>query len=351
MEISFSYFWQEAGSNPMMMITVFFTLVLIFANGWTDAPNTIAACVTTKCLNAGAAIWMSVIFNFLGVLLMTQINSSVAATVSSMADFGGEARTAQMALCAALAAVAIYGTAASIFDIPISGSCSLIAGISGAAIAVQHGIGGIRMEEWVKVLSGLALSLLLGFGSGWIVCKVIVKIFHDKSRCKSSRFLKNGQIFGAAAMSFMHGAQDGQKFLGVLFLGIALGNGQNSTEGIGIPIWLMLLCGIAIAAGTAIGGKRMRKSVRMDRGKLEKYQGFAADLGGAFCLLCSSLLGIPVSTTHTKISAVMGVGAVKRTSAIQFTVIRNMMLTWVVTFLGCGLLSFFMTKILIDLFL
>ena len=112
-----------------------------------------------------------------------------------------------------------------------------------------------------------------------------------------------------------------------------------------IPVWLMLLCSTVMGLGTSVGGEKIIKSVGMDMVRLEKYQGFAADLSAAFCLLLSSLFGIPVSTTHTKTSAIMGVGAVKRLSAINYGVVKDMMLTWVFTFPGCGLISFAMAKL------
>lgn len=151
-------------------------------------------------------------------------------------------------------------------------------------------------------------------------------------------------------MSFMHGAQDGQKFIGVLFLGMAFCNGQSSANGVAIPVWLMLLCSVVMALGTSVGGERIIKSVGMDMVRLEKYQGFAADLAGAACLLLSSVFGIPVSTTHTKTTAIMGVGAVKRLSAVNFGVVKDMVLTWVFTFPGCGLISFVMAKVFMAIF-
>ena len=164
------------------------------------------------------------------------------------------------------------------------------------------------------------------------------------------RFFHYGQIGGAAAMSFMHGAQDGQKFIGVLFLGMAFCNGQPSVTGVMIPIWLMILCSTIMGVGTSVGGERIIKSVGQDMVKLEKYQGFSADLSSALCLLVMTVLGIPVSTTHTKTSAIMGVGAVRRLSAINFGVVRDMMLTWVFTFPGCGLISFVMAKLFMVVF-
>ena len=151
-------------------------------------------------------------------------------------------------------------------------------------------------------------------------------------------------------MSFMHGAQDGQKFIGVLFLGMAFCNGQSSVAGVVIPVWLMLLCSATMGIGTSVGGEPIIKSVGMDMVKLEKYQGFSADLASSLCLLLMTALGIPVSTPHTKTSSIMGVGAVRRLSAINFGVVKDMMLTWVFTFPGCGLISFFMAKLFMFLF-
>ena len=345
MDLSLSYFIQEVTSNPVMMVTVALTLGVIFVNGWTDAPNAIATCIGTRSMGVRSAIMTSAVFNFLGVLIMTHINSSVASTISNMVDFGENTQEALIGLCAALFSIVVYSVAAARVGIPTSESHSLIAGLSGAAIAMHNSIDGINMQEWIKVIYGLVLSLALGFLIGWVFCKLLTIICVNMDRRKTNGFFRGAQIFGAAAMSFMHGAQDGQKFIGVLFLGMAFCNGQSSVSGMIIPVWLMILCSVTIGLGTSVGGEKIIKSIGMDMVKLDKYQGFAADLSAAFCLLLSSVFGIPVSTTHTKTSAIMGVGAVKRLSAINFGVVRDMMLTWVFTFPGCGLISFVMAKI------
>ena len=345
MDVSLSYFLQGMAESPVLLITVLLTLGVIFVNGWTDAPNAIATCITTRCLGARQAILLSAAFNFLGVLIMTHINSAVASTISNMVDFGSNTQEAIIALCAALFSIVVYSVGASYFGIPTSESHSLIAGLTGAAIAIHGSLAGVNGAEWVKVIYGLVLSLVLGFASGWVLCKLVTLVCYRMNRRKTDRFFQGAQIFGAAAMSFMHGAQDGQKFIGVLFLGMAFHNGQTSVEGMTIPVWLMLLCSCVMGVGTSVGGEKIIKSVGMDMVKLEKYQGFSADLSAAFCLLLSSVFGIPVSTTHTKTSAIMGVGAVKRLSAINFGVVKDMMLTWVFTFPGCGLISFVMAKI------
>ena len=343
-------FLQQATSSPVLLITVLLTLGVIFVNGWTDAPNAIATCVTTRCMSVRGAILMSAAFNFLGVFIMTQINSSVASTISNMVNFGGNTRDALIALCAALFSIVVYSVGASYFGIPTSESHSLIAGLTGSAIAIQNGVGGVNMNEWAKVLYGLVLSLALGFATGWVVCKAVGLICAKMDRRRTNGFFRWAQIFGAAAMSFMHGAQDGQKFIGVLFLGIVFANGQEGVVGATIPVWLMLLCSVVMAGGTSVGGEKIIKSVGMDMVKLEKYQGFSADLAAAFCLLYSTLFGIPVSTTHTKTTAIMGVGAVRRLSAINLGVVKDMVLTWVFTFPGCGLISFLMAKLFLFLF-
>lgn len=349
MGISLASFLQQVTSNPVLAITVALTLGVIFVNGWTDAPNAIATCVTTRCMRVRSAIIMSAICNFFGVLIMTHINASVASTISNMVDFGGDTTMALIALCAALFSIVVYSVGASIFGIPTSESHSLIAGLTGAAIALG-GAGGVNMDEWIKVIYGLVMSLLFGFAIGWATAKVVTVICAGLDRRRTDTFFKYAQIFGAATMSFMHGAQDGQKFIGVLFLGVAFASGQPDVAGAVIPVWLMVLCSATMGLGTSVGGEKIIKSVGMDMVKLEKYQGFSADLSSSLCLLVMTVLGIPVSTTHTKTSAIMGVGAVRRLSAINFGVVKDMMLTWIFTFPGCGIISYAMAKLFMFLF-
>ena len=350
MDVTFSYFCQQIFSSPALMITAALTLGVIFVNGWTDAPNAIATCITTRCMKPRPAIMMSAVFNFLGVLIMTKINASVASTISNMVDFGSDTSSALIALAAALFSIVVYSTAASYFGIPTSESHSLIAGLTGAAIATDMGLGSVNGEEWIKVIYGLVLSLLLGFIIGFLICRLVFAVCRRFDRIKTNRFFTYAQVAGAAAMSFMHGAQDGQKFIGVLFLSIAFSTGQTSVEGVLIPVWLMILCSIVMGTGTSVGGERIIRSVGMDMVKLENYQGFSADAAASLCLLFSSVFGIPVSTTHTKTSAIMGAGAARKLSAINFSVVREMMLTWIFTFPGCGIISFLMAKLFLAIF-
>lgn len=350
MVVSFSDFLMQISSNPMLLVTTILTLAVILVNGWTDAPNAIATCVSTRSISAKSAILMAAVFNFFGVFIMTMINANVAQTIYNMVDFGGNSKDALVALCAALFAIVTWATAAWWFGIPTSESHALIAGISGAAIALHNGLQGINASEWVKVLYGLLLSTFLGFVMGWIVVRITEMCFRRMVRSKANSFFQNAQVAGGAAMAFMHGAQDGQKFMGVFLLGIFLANGQANVTEFQIPVWMMLLCSAIMGIGTSIGGYKIIKSVGMDMVRLQKYQGFSADMAAATCLFISSMTGIPVSTTHTKTTAIMGVGAAKRLSSVNWGVVNEMVMTWVLTFPGCGLIGFLMAKLFMNIF-
>ena len=350
MEISLASFLQDLAANPALIIITVLTLGVVLVNGWTDAPNAIATCVSTRSLSPRAAILMAAVFNFLGVLVMTAINATVMETIYNMVDFGGDSHEALVALCAALFAIVLWATAASWFGIPTSESHALIAGLSGAAIALHGSFSGINGAEWVKVLYGLVLSSVLGFAMGWGAVKLTGLLFRNKDRRKTMGFFKNAQVFGGAAMAFMHGAQDGQKFMGVFMLGISLANGVSDVGTFVIPVWLMVLCSFVMALGTSIGGMKIIKTVGMDMVKLEKYQGFSADIAAAGCLMISSLTGVPVSTTHTKTTSIMGVGAARRFSSVSWGVVKDMALAWILTFPGCGLIAFLMVKLFVWIF-
>ena len=350
MTISLFEFLNQLISNPPLLITVILTLGVILVNGWTDAPNAIATCVSTRCMRPRNAILMAAFFNLLGVVFMTLFNANVAQTIFNMVDFGGDPNNALIALCASLFAIVIWATAAWYFGIPTSESHALIAGLSGSAIALQKGLGGINGSEWIKVIYGLIFSTIVGFIAGFIVTRIIEAVCKNMDRRKTDSFFNNAQIAGAASMAFMHGAQDGQKFMGVFMLGVFLANGVSNVSNFVIPPWLMILCSAVMALGTSIGGYKIIKSVGMGMVKLEKYQGFAADIAAAGALFVSSLTGIPVSTTHTKTTAIMGVGASKRLSSVNWGTVKEMVLAWVLTFPGCGLIGYLMALLFMHIF-
>ncbi len=343
-------FIRQAAENPMLLIASCLTLGVILVNGWTDAPNAIATCVATRAISAKKAILMAAVFNFLGVFVMTAVNASVAMTIYNIADFGGNAQHSLIALCAAMTAIVLWATAAWFFGIPTSESHALIAGISGAAVAIHGSFSGINGGEWVKVLYGIVLSTVLGFILGFLSAKLTVFLFRNQNRLTAGRFFSGAQIAGGAAMAFMHGAQDGQKFMAIFLLGAAFAGGQSDLTTFTVPLWLMILCSAVMGLGTSIGGTKIIKSVGRDMVRLKPYQGFAADVAATLCLLLSSLTGIPVSTTHTKTTAIMGVGAARSVKNVNWGIVKDLVLTWVCTFPGCGLLGYALAKLFLHLF-
>ncbi|MBQ7545369.1 MAG: inorganic phosphate transporter [Clostridia bacterium] len=329
-------FLRETLHDPPLLATALLILGVVFVNGWTDAPNAIATCVSTRCMPARAAVLMAAGCNLLGVLVMTRVSAGVAQTIYSIADFGGDRGRARIALCAAMTAIVLWAVAAWAFGIPTSESHALVAGVSGAAVALG-GFGALHGAAWGRVLFGLVFSAVLGFASGFALVKAVARLFRNVRLAPAQRFFRAAQIFGGAAMAFMHGAQDGQKFIGIFLLGISLSGGSS---GFAVPLWLMLLCASVMGLGTSIGGYRIIKSVGMDMVRLEKYEGFSADVAGAFCLLVSTVTGLPVSTTHTKTTAIMGVGAARRVHGVRWSVARDMAAAWLLTFPGCGAVGY-----------
>ncbi|MBN1892288.1 MAG: inorganic phosphate transporter [Clostridiales bacterium] len=343
-----------------LVIIVVLMLAVIFVNGWTDAPNAIATAVSTRVITPSAAVKMAVVMNFLGVLIMTVISPKVANTLSKMIVINpGQEGEALTVLAAGMFSIVIWATAAWYFGIPTSESHALIAGVTGAALALG-GFSSVSKEQWMLVLLGLVISSVLGFLSGWLSVKGIEKVFRRVRRRTAGKFFHFGEMAAAAMMAFLHGAQDGQKFIGIFLLGIYYygitepGFAFSVTPGADgtfpVPPWLIVLCSVVMGIGTSVGGYRIIKAVGMDMVKLQKYQGFASDMAASFCLLLSTLTGVPVSTTHTKTTAIMGVGASKRLSAVNWIVARDMVLAWVLTFPGCGLISFLMAKLFLKLF-
>ena len=151
-------------------------------------------------------------------------------------------------------------------------------------------------------------------------------------------------------LAFLHGAQDGQKFMSIGIMGIMLSFGMDTTGVHGFPLWLMILCSLAISAGTFIGGKRIIKSVAMDMVDLEIYQGLSASVTTTFTLFFSSMTGMPVSTSHCSTSAIMGVGAGKGFKNVNWSIARNMLLAWVLTFPACGVIGFVLARVFILVF-
>lgn len=331
-------------ADPILLLIIVLCLGATVVNGATDAPNAIATVVGTRAMRPGPAIIMAAACNFVGLVLITSMNTAIASTIFKMVDFGGDNHAALVALAAAMVAIIVWGVAAWALGIPTSQSHSLIAGITGAAIALQGGLAGVNGAEWMKVIYGLVISTGLGFGSGWLCARLIRLTCAHLNRHRATTFFKWAQIVSGAGVAMLHGAQDGQKFLSLTLLGVMLGV-YGSSEMTAFPLWMILLVSLTMGVGTAVGGRKIIKSVGMNMVKMEQYQGFSACMGACVCIALATFTGIPISTTHTKTTAIMGVGAEKRFRSVKWNLAGSMVLTWLLTFPGCGLLAFAFTHL------
>jgi len=294
---------------------------VVLVNGWTDAPNAIATPVAAGTISFRTAAVLAAGCNLLGVVSAAAVNDAVARTLFSIADFGPWALPA---LTAALAATALWAVFAWRFGIPTSESHALVAGLVGAALGI--GAEALRPEPLIRVGLGLVLSLGLGGALGRLFVRILP--------AGSARRYARGQILGSALTAFLHGAQDGQKFLGTLALILALDAG-----GFALPGWAAPACAVLMGLGTLLGGRRIVDTVGRRMVKLDPRRGFAADLGAACSLAFCTLTGLPVSTTHAKTAAILGAGA-----SPDARVAGAMGAAWLLTFPGCGALAFFLAK-------
>lgn len=315
--------------EPLLPLTLVLILVLAaeFVNGWTDAPNAIATVVSTRVLRPQQAVAMAAVLNLVGVLVT---GTAVAMTIGK-----GIIRPEAIGLpvvAGAVLAVIIWTTLAWRVGLPTSESHELVAGLSGAGLAVA-GPGVLQWSGWQKVLMGLGFSTLLGFGLGVIFMVGLYWLLRRANPLATRKVFGRLQILSSAFMAFSHGSNDGQKFMGVFTLALFL---SGSITEFCVPIWVVLLCGVTMAAGTMFGGWRILKTVGFRLTRLEPVQGFAAETSASCAVLLASFFGIPLSTTHTITTSIMGVGASGRISAVRWGVSRQIVGVWLITFPACA---------------
>jgi len=305
-------------------LTGLLILGVVLVNGWTDAPNAIATAVASEAIGFRPAVGLSALCNFMGVWLTSFTLPAVANTIYFIVDFGSNHTAAVSALSAAMLSIILWAVLAWRFGIPTSESHALIAGITGAAVALQGSFSAISTTAWVKILFGLLFSVLTGFLlGGWAVKPL-------PHRANYRKF----QIGGLILTSFFHGGQDGQKFIGIFLLGLSLAKGNGGEGFSSPPLWLIVLISAVMALGTLMGGRRIIDKVCRDMTTLPPREAFAADLGAGCSLAIATLLGLPVSTTHVKTAAVLGAGMASGLDT-KTNVARHIGLMWLLTFPAC----------------
>lgn len=306
-----------------------------FVNGWTDAPNAIATVVSTRSLTPFQAVVMAAVLNLVGVFSGTAVAQTIGKGIIDpkaidLVTVGG-----------AMVGIILWSSVAARWGIPTSESHALVAGLAGAGMATA-GPGVLVGEGWKKVLIGLVFSTFLGFLGGLLVITAIYWLFRRAVPGKVRGTFRWLQVMSSGFMAFSHGSNDGQKFMGAFTLALVLGNVLPEFV---IPTWVILLCAATMAVGTLTGGWRIIKTMGMRITKLEPYQGFAAETAAATTIMIASRLGIPLSTTHTISTAIVGVGAARGASAVRWGVTVELVSAWILTFPICAIISWLVVKI------
>ncbi len=321
----------------LLIIVLILILWAEFVNGWTDSPNAIATVVSTRVLSPKQAVIMASIFNVAGAFSGTAVASTIGR------DIVNPEMISLHTLAAAMIAIITWSTIAWKYGLPTSESHALVSGLAGSSFATS-GFAGLLWVGWQKVLIGLFFSTFLGFGLAYGIYLAIAWIFNGREISKVRKIFGKLQIFSAAFMAFGHGSNDGQKFMGAFGLALLL---SGVTKEFTVPWQVILVCALVMGIGTMTGGWRIIKTLGFQLTKLEPQHGFAAETAAATAIEIASRTGIPLSTTHTISTSIMGVGSVSRLSAVRWTIAKNIVVAWVLTFPICGLISFVVTKLLL----
>lgn len=318
----------------MDTITLLVTIALILCaeliNGWTDAPNAIATVVATRALTLPAAIVLASSLNAIGALLGTAVATTIGRDLVS-----AESMTL-ISIQTAMIAVILWGIFAWHLGLPISKSHALIAALSGSAYALG-GIEALKWEGWYKVLLGLVFFSAFGGVLGFLFTHLIGILFHNAPAHKANKIFLRLQVLSASLVALSHGANDGQKFMGILTLTLILGGVMQEFV---IHDWVIFLCAGIMALGTAFGGRRIMRTMGFRIAHLHSEGGFAAECAASTSIFVASWLGIPLSTTNTIGMAIAGVGYAKRRTSVRWQTVHYMVSAWLLTFPVCALLAY-----------
>lgn len=366
----------------LVFLVIFVALVFEYINGFHDTANSIATVVATKVLSPGQAVALAALTNLIGALWGTAVAKTIA---SGLVDTGVVAVTPQVLICALLGAV-IWDLITWWWGLPSSSSHALVGGLCGAALAATHNNwssiiwwqGGVHWWQGKGLLPKVVLPMfsspLLGFvlgfammgllfaGTSWLGSRTGALQKLGRPRFLNGFFGKM-QMISASAMGLSHGMNDAQKTMGIIALALVGATSAGTMDGLpgwlsflrieedanqqfAIALWIKVVCALTMAAGTAMGGWRIIRTLGHKLVKLHPVNGVAAETASATVIIAASHFGIPVSTTHNISAAIMGVGAAKRFSAIRWTVVERMVWAWLLTIPVTGILAWLLVRLL-----
>jgi len=329
----------------LLILIVALALGFGIVNGFNDAANAIAASVGSRALSPRKAIILAAFCNMAGAATGTAVAMTIGKGILV------EEAITYLTVIAALLAVIVWGTVATYYGLPVSITHGFVAGLAAAGIALA----GSEAVMWgwssrlSQTLAAVVAAPTLGFIGGFVVMVILLWVFRRSAPTKMRVIFSRLQWLTTAFLAYSHGNNDGQMPIGVITMALVIYTGQT-TLWEHIPWWVIIVSALAISTGTAIGGWRVIRTLGMRVTTLQPVHGFATQASAATVIEVASYFGIPVSTTHCASSAVMGVGATRRLSAVRWGVAGNIVAAWILTFPICGGLGYLFAWLLKPIF-
>ncbi|MCL6458674.1 MAG: inorganic phosphate transporter [Gorillibacterium sp.] len=330
-----------------IVIIVVLALLFDFINGFHDTANAIATSVSTKALKPRFAIFYAAILNFLGAIISESVAKSIGKGIADPMHIDNGIQI----VTAALISMILWNLVTWYIGIPSSSSHTLVGSLAGAVIA-GAGLREIHWSGFGKILTGLLISPIIAFVAGYIILNLIrklLKMFGKTSPGQINKGFRGMQILSAGWQSLSHGMNDAQKAMGIIFFALVSGGYYGINDH--IPIWVKLSAATAMGLGTSIGGWKIIQTVGTKIIKIEPMNGFASDLTSAGILTIGTHFGLPLSTTHVVTSAIIGTGTAIRPRSVNWSTVRTMLFTWVITIPTSMIIAFLLYHLIYTLIL
>ena len=323
-----------------IFIVILLAILFDISNGYNDAANAIATVVSTRVLTPVQAVALAVSMNVLGAFLTTAVAKTIGKGIVDPTAI------TEVVVASALFAGFSWNTIMTFFGLPVSASHALIGGLVGASVS-YGGVHILNTAGMTKIFVALIISPIFGLVIGFIFMMIILKVCGRLPVSTINKYFGKLQILSASFMAFGHGSNDTQKVMGIITLSLVSGGYLSSVE---VPFWVILICALAMGLGTALGGWKVIKTMGVRMLKLEPVHGFAAETSATAIIIGASHLGLPVSTTHVIATAIMGVGATKRLTAVRWGIGKKIVNAWILTLPACALLAWVICTIVLLVF-
>ena len=320
----------------ILVVIIILAVLFDIANGWHDCANAIATVVSTKVLSPAAAVTIAAVANILGAFFTTAVAKTIGKGIVD------PSAVTNNVIVAALLSAIIWNLITILMGLPVSSSHALVGGLIGAA-AAHGGLSILNGGGIMKIFLSLLISPVVGFLIGFAFMKLILVIFGGLAPGVISKHFGRLQIVSSTFMAFGHGSNDAQKAMGIITMALLAAGKIPTLE---VPTWVVLVCALAMGFGTIFGGWKIIKTLGVKMLKLEPIHGFAAETSSAAIILATSHFGLPVSTTHVVSTAILGVGATKRLSAVRWGIAGKIVMAWILTLPFCTLVAWGIVRLL-----